>query len=185
MYSLIDYEKRTKLTGPVQSLIPLRFGLSEAGEKTGPNPTDRRKPGSKHHLITDAQGIPLVAILTEANRNDITQLLPLVDGIPPIRGKVGRPKYRPEIVQADRGYDSDRHRNELRSRNIKPVLARRQTEHGSGLGVHRWVVERSLSWLHQYRRLRVRFERTPEIHEAFMSLGCALICWNYLENSLC
>lgn len=57
------------------------------GGTTGPNPTDRRKAGSKHHILTDAHGIPLVAILTAANRNDITQLLPLVDAMPPLGGR--------------------------------------------------------------------------------------------------
>lgn len=66
------------------------------------------------------------------------------------------------------------------SGGIKPVLAKRRTEHGSGLGVYRWVVERTISWLHQFRRLRIRYERLPEIHEAFLSIGCALICWNFL-----
>jgi transposase len=57
------------------------------GEKTGPNPTDRRKLGSKHHMLTDAHGIPLAVILTGANRHDVTQLLPLVDNIPHVKGK--------------------------------------------------------------------------------------------------
>ena len=70
-------------------------------QKTGPNPTGRRKCGSKHHLITDAEGIPLAAILTGANTNDITQLLPLVDAIPPVSGKPGRPRQHPDIVQGD------------------------------------------------------------------------------------
>src|SRR5262245_35755804 len=80
------------------------------GEKTGPNPTDRRKVGSKHHLLTDAQGIPLAVTLTGANRHDVTQLLPLVDKVPPVRGKPGAPRFRPERVQADRAYDSGPHR---------------------------------------------------------------------------
>ncbi len=122
------------------------------GGKTGPNPTDRRKPGSKHHLITDAQGIPLAIILTGANRHDVTQLLPLVEAIPPIRGKRGRPRRRPDRVQGDRAYHSEPHRRVLRSLKIEPVLAQRFTEHGSGLGIHRWVVERTLAWLHQFRR---------------------------------
>jgi transposase len=115
----------------------------------------------------------------------VTQLLPLADAIPPIAGKVGRPRKRPDAVQGDRGYDSDPHRKELRKRRITPILARRGTEHGSGLGVFRWVVERSLSWLHQNRRLRVRYERRDDIHEAFMTLGCILICFNFLKNSFC
>ena len=68
----------------------------------------------------------------------------------------------------------------LRELGIEPVLAKRGTGHGSGLGVFRWVVERSLSWLHQFRRLRVRYERRADIHEAFVSLACCLICWSFL-----
>jgi transposase len=150
-------------------------------QKTGPNPTDRRKCGSKHHIITDAQGIPLAITLTGANAHDVTQLLPLVDGIRPVQGRRGRPRRRPERVQGDRGYDSQPHRDKLRQRGIQPVLAKRNTEHGSGLGVFRWVVERTLAWLHQFRRLRTRYDRRDDIHEAFMSLGCAMICWNYLK----
>lgn len=97
-----------------------------------------------------------------------------------MRGKPGRPRNKPEAVQGDRGYDSEAHRRELRSRKIEPVIAKRNTIHGSGLGVTRWVVERTLSWLHQNRRLRVRYERLPEIHEAFFSIACAMLCWNFL-----
>ena len=135
-------------------------------------------------MITDAQGLPLAVRLTGANDHDVTQLLPLVEAIPPVRGKRGRPRRRPQRVQGDRACDSEPHRAELRARGIEPVLARRNTEHGSGLGVYRWVVERTIAWLHQFRRLRVRYERLPEIHEAFLSIGCALICWRHLK-SLC
>lgn len=138
--------------------------------------------GSKHHVITDGNGIPLATILTGANRHDVTQLLPLVEAIPPIAGKVGHPRHRPERVQGDRAYDSDPHRAALRGCGMEPVLGQRNTQHGSGLGVYRWVVERTLSWLHQHRRLRVRYERRPEIHEAFLTIGCALICWSILNH---
>jgi len=84
--------------------------------KTGPNPTDRRKLGSKHHLVTDAHGVPLAAILTGANRHDVTQLLPLLDKIPPVRGKPGRPRQRPAQVQGDRAYDSEPHRRAIKKR---------------------------------------------------------------------
>ncbi|PNL05582.1 IS5-like element ISBugl2 family transposase [Burkholderia glumae] len=154
-----------------------------AGGKTGPNPTDRARPGSKHHVLVDANGVPLVAILTGANTNDVTQLLPLVDAIPPIRGVRGRPLQNPGVVYADRGYDSTRHRRALRERGIKPVIAKRRTEHGSGLGKYRWVVERTHSWLHNFRRLRTRFERRAYIHEAFLKLGCSLICWNIFRRA--
>jgi len=164
-----------------------RFGFrssSFGGQKTGPNPTDRRKNGSKHHIITDANGVPFAATVTGANRHDITQLIPLVEAIPPIAGKQGRPRKRPDVVQGDRGYDSQPHRLALRLLNIKSLLAKRRTANGSGLGKTRWVVERTLAWLHQLRRLRVRYERRSDIHEAFLTIGCIIICWNQL-NSFC
>jgi transposase len=131
-------------------------------------------------VITDANGLPLVSVLTGANRNDITQLKALVEAIPSVRGKPGRPRRRPQRVQGDRGYDSEPHRQWLRRLGIVPVLAKRHTPHGSGLGVHRWVVERTLAWLHQFRRLRIRYERRADMHEAFMTLACALICWRFV-----
>lgn len=141
--------------------------------------------GSKHHVITDAEGVPFAVRLTGANRHDVTQLLPLVEAIPSIAGKVGRPRRKPDCVQADRGYDSEPHRQELRRKGIEPVLAKRRTGHGSGLGVFRWVVERTLSWLHQFRRLRVRYERRADIHEALLEIACIVICHNTLQNRLC
>ncbi|WP_302074326.1 transposase [Burkholderia glumae] len=72
----------------------------------------------------------------------------------------------------------------LRERGIKPVIAKRRTEHGSGLGKYRWVVERTHSWLHNFRRLRTRFERSAYIHEAFLKLGCSIICWNIFRRAV-
>jgi transposase len=154
-----------------------------AGRKQDPNPTDGARPGSKHHLITDAQGVPLAVILTGANRNDVTQLLPLVEAIPPIRGKRGRPLSKPALVQADRGNDHDKYRRMLHLHGIPTLIARRGEPHGSGLGKTRWVVERTIGWLHNFRRLRIRFERFAHIHEAFLKLACCLICWNKLQNA--
>jgi transposase len=115
----------------------------------------------------------------------VTQLLPLVDAIPPIGGKVGHPRCKPDCLYADRAYDSHLHRMLLWVRGIEPVIAKRNTEHGSGLGHVRWVVERTVSWLHQFRRLRVRYERRDDIHEGFLSLGCAMICMSTLEHAFC
>ncbi len=145
---------------------------------------DRRKNGSKHHLAVDAEGVPLAAILTGANRHDVTQLIPLIDAIPPIGGKVGAPLRKPEEVMGDRGYDSDPHRMKLSGRGIATAIARRREEHGSGLGIFRYVVEQTIALLHQFRRLRTRFDKRDDIHEAFMMLGCAMICWRRLHSSM-
>ncbi|WP_420806266.1 transposase [Sciscionella marina] len=71
---------------------------------------------------------------------------------------------------ADRGYDSDPHRARLRNRGIVPKIARRNTKHGSGLGKHRWFVERGFAWLHQYKRLRTRYERRADHRNHKLSL---------------
>jgi len=107
-----------------------------------------------------------------------------VQAVPAVRGGVGRPRRRPDCLVADRGYDSERHRLELRRRGIKPVIARRQTQHGSGLGRYRWVVERTFAWLHNLKRLLVRYERRAEMHEALLALGCCLVCFRRLKSSI-
>jgi transposase len=157
----------------------------KGGAKTGPSPVDRGKSGSKHHVIVEAHGTPLAAILTGGNRNDVTQLIPLIEAVPPIGGKRGRPRRRPKHLYADRGYDHEVYRDRVRALQITAHIARRGTEHGSGLGVYRWVVEGALALLHWFRRLRIRWERRDDIHEAFLTLGCAIVCWRRLRNSLC
>jgi len=123
-----------------------------------------------------------VTQLTGANQSDSQQALELVDAIPHLQGERGRPRHRPDCILGDRGYDAETIRKNLRARHIVPSLAKRNTKHGSGLGKHRWVVERTFAWLNQFRRLRVRYEKRADIHEAFLSLGCALICWRFLRT---
>ena len=134
-------------------------------------------------LVTDANSTPLAASLTGTNVNDVTQLPPLIDAIPPIRRLRGHSLCRPRVVYADRGYDSERHRRALRHRGIEPVIAKRRAEHGSGLGKYRWVVERTHAWMHHFRPLRIRFERRADIHDAFLKLCCCLICWNASQRT--
>jgi hypothetical protein len=157
----------------------------KGGPGTGPSPVDRGKAGSKHHLIVEAHGIPLAAITTGGNRNDVTQLIPLIQAVPPIRGRRGQPLRRPKYLYADRGYDHEVYRDKVRRFQITPHLARRGTGHGSGLGVYRWVVEGAIALLHWFRRLRIRWEIRDDIHHAFVTLGCAVICWRRLRTALC
>ncbi len=150
------------------------------GEGTGPNPTDRGKPGVKHHVVTDAGGVPLATPTTPANVPDVKEAVPAVEAIPPVKGKPGRPRQRPDELYGDRAYDSEPHRQEMRRRGIDPKFARRGTEHGSGLGKYRWVAERTLSWLHQFRKLRIRTEKRDEIHDALVTFASALICMYFM-----
>jgi transposase len=123
-------------------------------------------------------------VLTAANVHDSRVLEEAVDAIEPIKragGEPGRPRKRPAKVHADKAYDFGRCRKALRKRGIKARIARRGIESSEKLGRHRWVVERTLAWLARYRRLTVRYERRADIHEAFLHLGCSLICLNYLS----
>ncbi|OPZ46210.1 MAG: Transposase DDE domain protein [Actinobacteria bacterium ADurb.BinA094] len=110
--------------------------------------------------------------------------MPLLDALHarPVKGKRGRPRRKPDRLLADRGYDHDKYRRLLRRRGIRPLIARRGAAHGSGLGRQRWVVERGFAHLHNFRRLRIRYERRPEIHTAFLLLACAILCWRRLRS---
>ncbi|WP_328778133.1 hypothetical protein OIE52_48920 [Streptomyces canus] len=86
----------------------------------------------------------LAEITTGGNRNDVIRLIPLIrlgQAVPPIHGKRGQALRRPKCLYADRGYDHEVYRDKAHRFQITSALARRGTEHGSGLGVHRWVAE--------------------------------------------
>ena len=130
-----------------------------------------------------AGGIPLSCDVTASNVNDIDELATLFNAIPPVAGKPGHTRSRPDAVVGDRGYDSEPHRQGLRQLGVEPLLANQ--EHGSGLGKVRWVVERTLSWFHQNRRLRNRYERRLDIHRAFLTLACIKVCASFLFDEYC
>lgn len=158
----------------------------KGGEDTGPNPTDRGKPGSKRHLLVDRNGIPLTVYLTAANVNDGAVLEDVPETMAPIkRPGPGRPRRRPDKLHADKAYDSSRCRRYLRRRGILSRIARKGIESSAKLGRHRWVVERTLAWLSRFRRLTIRYERNADLHLAFLDLGCALIAFKSLQKGFC
>ena len=125
-----------------------------------------------------------MVLSTAANVNEGTVLERLVDAIPPLkqsRGRPGRPRRRPDKLHADRGYASRHNRAALRRRGITPRIARKGIESRTRLGRYRWVVERTFAWLHRNRRLLIRYERDPALHDAFLHLAAALICWHLLH----
>jgi IS5 family transposase len=108
-----------------------------------------------------------------------------LDAIEPIRRPRGRPRKRPQKVHADKAYDAAKKRQALPKRGITPRIARRGIESSERLGRSRWVVERTHSWLNRYRQLKIRSERRADIHLAFLSIGCALICWKFIQTWFC
>jgi transposase len=152
------------------------------GDQTGPNPTDRAQHGSKRHLICDGRGVPLAVRLTGANRNDSQEALALVDGIAPLHGERRRPRQRADCVLGDRGYDTTAIRRGLRTRHIVPRAG--QAPHRAwewpgpvalGRGAHICLAQ-SVS-------PPARYDKPADIHEAFLALGCALVCWQFLRKN--
>lgn len=168
----IDWERAAVDSGSV----PAPGG----GADTGPNPTDRRKLGTKHHVLVDGTGLPLSGTVTQANRNDVTQLKPLLRKLRRFRGRGGRWRHYPLRVYGDRAYDSEPLRQWCRERWIEPHLPKKQTPLEAGLGRIRYVVERTISWLHRFRRLGRRLDRFPSLHAAFLTLAFCLIAFRML-----
>jgi transposase len=164
----------------VDSVIVRAFG---GGEQTGPSPVDRSKPGIKHTVLVERHGVPLEIHTAGANARDHTQMMPLMRDFPKIGGKPGRPRELPARVYADRGYDSDALRGLLSWLGIEPNIAKRRTEHGSGLGKIRWVVERTISWLKGLRRVRVCYDRLTSIRNAWATLSACVICFRLLHDN--
>ena len=168
-------------TAIVDSVIVRAFG---GGEETGPSPVDRRKSGTKHTLLVDRNGVPLAIHTAPANQSDHNELIPIVLDFPQVGGKPGRPKELPDEIYTDRGYDSDWARALLRWLGVEPKIARRRTEHGSGLGKVRWVVERTIAWIKGLRRMRVRYDRLMVVQDAWTTLAASVVCFHILTRDV-
>ena len=131
--------------------------------------------------MTTASGIPLAFRVTAANEPDVRHLLPLLDHFPRIGGRRGRPPQRPGLVIADKGYDSERLRQELRRRGIEPRIPRRGRPPTFPVGRERWPVERTLSWVKQFGKLQIRRSRCLTIHNALFYLASTVIAWRCLQ----
>src|SRR5262245_58627084 len=124
------------------------------GDHTGPNPTDRRKNGCKRHVICDANGIPLVIQTGPANQRDEELVEPILKQFPPLPDGHSKIRRKPKAIQGDRAYGFLYVIKLIVRMMIVSLLALRGSPHGSGLGKTRYVVERTLSWFSNYRRLK-------------------------------
>jgi transposase len=124
-------------------------------------------------LLTERAGLPLSLAISGANVHDSQALEPLVRGIPPIRSRRGPRRRRPAKLHADKAYDNRHLRRWLASRGIPHRLARKGIESSGRLGRHRWVVERTVSWLSGCRRLHRRYERKADHFAAFATIAAA------------
>lgn len=166
-------------TAVIDSTLARAFG---GGDESGPNPTDRGKPGVKYTLLVDRQGVPLAVRTAGANRSDHKELLRTTIEFPRLAGRAGRPREMPKELLGDAGYDSEAARAVLRWLGIEPKIRRRGSEHGSHLGVVRWVVERTVSWFKGLRRLRFRYDRSQQTIAAWAKLAAVAVSFRFLSS---
>ncbi|WP_425303094.1 IS5 family transposase [Nocardia wallacei] len=153
------------------------------GSMTGPSPVDRGKSGSKIHVLSDRAGIPLAVGISAANTNDAEALKPLVRAVPAVRSRRGPRRRRPGKLHADKAYDTADLRRWVRNRGITVRIARKGIESSQRLGRHRWVIERTISWLTGYHRLNIRYDRKATHFLGFLTLAATLTCYKKLTKS--
>jgi transposase len=143
----------------------------------------KRGKGTKCLVVVDGQGVPLGIRLESASPAEVTLLEPTLATIAVPRSGPGRPRQKPERLIADKAYDSDPLRARLKRRGIELIVPHRRgrrrppTQDGCKLRRYRkrWKVERTFSWLTQFRRLVVRWEHSLTMFLAFVHVACLLI----------
>jgi transposase len=156
----------------------------KGGAATGPSPADRGRTASKLHLCCDGDGRPLTVALGGANDNERGYLLVLVDAIPLLRKREDRLDNRPDALLADRGYDAEHLRESLAQRGIEPrIVRRRKPGQGRSRDPQVPMIERTNAWLHNWRRVGIRYKRRGELYLALVQLACAMILSRFLEGA--
>jgi transposase len=138
------------------------------GDLTGPNPTDRAKRGTKYHVATTGDGIPVACIATAANVNDTVLFERLFLAALAVMARIAN-------VFADKGYDAEANRTLCRRFHAVPHIHKRRRPHGSGLGKRRWPVERSNAWVLENKRLALRYDRLGFIVQSLLDTACIFL----------
>jgi transposase len=138
----------------------------------------RKGKGILIHSLTDAAGMPLSTRTTPANGNERAQVIPLLDTLHIRTGKRGRPRKRFKVLAMDKGYEAKDLRHHLRTRGIRPQMAKRVWKGRKLRGrpinqdVPRFQVERTFAWFQRkYSRLVVRWERLAVCFNAFLAIA--------------
>lgn len=134
-------------------------------------------------MISDKHGIPLVIAVGPANQRDDQLVKPMLRQFPPLTNKDGKKRTKPKALQGDRGYGFPHIIKMLVRMVIVSLLAVRGSPHGSGLGKTRYVIERTMAWLGENRRLKICYERTGERFRGFHVLAACVICSNRLQQT--
>ncbi|CRK57679.1 Mobile element protein [Alloactinosynnema sp. L-07] len=120
--------------------------------------------------------------VSAANTNDAAALKPLVMAIPAIKSRRGPRRRKPDKLHADKAYDIKDLRTWVRDQGIAVRIARKGIETSDKLGLHRWVIERTIAWTFNYRRLAIRYERHATNFTAFLTLAATLVAFKKLPT---
>ncbi len=150
------------------------------GKKTGPNPTDRGKDGTKRSVLTEASGIPIALAVDGANRNDFKMARATFESLAVKRPRPTR--NAPQGLCLDKGYDYDETRALLKEFSFTAHIRCRGEEakaikREAGFKARRWVVERTHSWMNRFRRILVRWEKRADTYVAMLHFALAVITW--------
>jgi putative transposase len=146
---------------------------------TGHNPTDRSKLGSKRHILTDKQGIPLSIFITSANTHDVIVATNTIDNIVIKRPSYNKSKHKQNLC-LDKAYHSKEVEQEMVKRGYIPHIRHRREEKKLLHKKHparRWVVERTNSWHNRFRKLFTRYEKKDENYLGLVQLANGLIVY--------
>lgn len=166
----------------------LRRRQFRPGEKRGAavGKTKRGK-GTKWMVVVDGKGVPLGNHLDSASPAEVTLIETTLSKISVPRSGPGRPRQKPERLVYDKAGDSDALRERLKKRGIELICPprrnrKRVTQDGRKLRRYkrRWIIERTFSWIGNFRRLVVRYERHFLMYQAFFNLACLMITLNRL-----
>lgn len=142
------------------------------GSKTGKNPTDRRKLGSKKSMVVDQRGAPLAIVIGAANVHD-SKLVPAT--MHAFSGSYDKQKLK--VMSADAAYDAKSVKRVLRKLNFVPLISinrrRSKEQPPKQSSRHRWIVERSHAWLNHFRAIKTRWARSDFAFLALCQLACS------------
>lgn len=157
-------------------------GLAAWASSQAPNRWHGRRAGDRRdpHVLSDANGLPLLVCVAAANTHDSLALKPMIMGRQtrhdPHRGR----HFKLQRLHADKAYDVPHLRKWLRGERRLVRIAHKGIESSERLGRRRWVIERTVSWLTGYRRLNHRYERHPRNYLAFLGRAAAICCYKRL-----
>jgi putative transposase len=157
-----------------------RFG----GKKTGKNPTDRGKKGTKKSLLTDGEGGPLGVVIAGANVVEQKLLSETIEAIVIERPD---PDEVEQNLNLDKGYDNPRSREAAAAGGYVPHIRRigeekKPCDQSKGHKPRRWVVERTFAWLSKCRGILVRYEKKDGNYLGLIQMACGLLWYRRLHR---